>query len=596
MSSHIGDEAKERIGEILFRGFTDTPAENFLRQELERYVPEMRRKTEEEITQFAEYQRGVYLEGKLPVLGRPVASLNPAFIDSLEFITLAVPGLDVYTRAAVKENGYRMQVHNGPQRTQAFTRQFTAYDLRMFPELRTVFAELPLMIGDAELINASHKHLAGFHRVNARLPDARHWPARGTDMIDDGFLASYLAQEDMFKEGMPLPEYAMTLAFHGMLAIADPHTWRGSAEEQMESLESLCALPMDYRRVDGVLDKLAEYVDERKIPVRVVQRQEIRDKAALAQYVKDREDEDLEGTIVVQCARDAAGERSFDFAKTFKIKKYETIDCALLGLYLAKERDGLAESNVTGALLGLYDPALRRYLAVHKTNLDPHGVQVKTDGQRERLTELRRQLVREAQTRQDAETHDLLTLYDAYRSYGRSVIKAATRKTLGKKDMGVAERMLLALQDDMPRGHTLTSLIEKYGDGSGYESLPKRPTKLQECLFGNKKLFDLLQRVHDAAPEQYETLMGYFSDAKDMRKTSQSFRKPQLLISTDEPVILETQVFDITRDANKYPAGYDPATRTCFKFNNAFADRIRHDKSSTTDYGTIERIARQNTA
>ncbi len=213
-------------------------------RELMRYAPELSHTSDEEIDRFVSCQRRSYVDGDLPVIGIPIACLNPSFIDSTDDIRMAVSGKEVYTRASVKENGFRMQLHIGADEVFAFTRQFTRYDLRMFPELEQVFKSLPVMIGDAELVNKHHTHLAGFHRVKKRIP-TNHWPIEGQLCLDDEIIMNYLSTHALFADDKPIPDLELTLAFHGLFAASAPETWGQSRHEQLASLESLCLLPVN---------------------------------------------------------------------------------------------------------------------------------------------------------------------------------------------------------------------------------------------------------------------------------------------------------------------------------------------------------------
>ena len=89
--------------------------------------------------------------------------------------------------------------------------------------------------------------------------------------------------------------------------------------------------------------------------------------------------------------------------------------------------------------------------------------------------------------------------------------------------------------------------------------------------------------------------MKYFSAYSGVKSTSKKLIKPQYSVDTSEPIILETQVFDIKYTLNPFAAGLHSWYRNSFKFNNCFAECIRHDKSTTTDYATIQSLAGRNT-
>ena len=80
-----------------------------------------------------------------------------------------------------------------------------------------------------------------------------------------------------------------------------------------------------------------------------------------------------------------------------------------------------------------------------------------------------------------------------------------------------------------------------------------------------------------------------------VRSASRKLVKPQFILDTTEPVILEAQVFDIKYSLNPMPAGFHSWYCDSFKFSNCFAERVRHDKATTTDYATIYSLADRNT-
>src|SRR3989344_2582148 len=109
MASFLSPDRSREISAVLFQEFSDHPREQFLRKLLERYVPEMNRWTHQEITNFANYHRRIYLGRAVPDLGRPIGSPNPRFIDALDEVRFRVDGISTYVRASTKENGYRIQ-------------------------------------------------------------------------------------------------------------------------------------------------------------------------------------------------------------------------------------------------------------------------------------------------------------------------------------------------------------------------------------------------------------------------------------------------------------------------------------------------------
>lgn len=585
MSRFVNPELGERIRALMFNSFTGTAEEKFLHAELVRYVPQLVGKSDPEIAEFVKYQQNVYLRGVMPTVGVPIASLNPTFIDSLDMVKTWQHGREVYTRASVKENGYRMQVHNGFARTSAFTRQFTPYDLRMFPELTETFKHLPMMIGDAELVNKLHKHLAGFYRVESRIPNMNFWPKRGQNGLDEEVLKAYLADEKLFHFGLSIPDTELTLAFHGLYAIADPDTWERPFEVQEKSMESLCRLPIDYRRVDYLLNRLQDHIDVHHLNARVVRRFMPRTQKELAEYVKENERHGLEGTCVVQSLWDKTTSKPVVGGRSVKLKKYETLDCALLGLYLRDKELGLLEENVIGAMVGLYDQVLGAYLPAAKVNLDPAGVQIKTDGQRERLTRLRAELASMVATGRVV-GGQVFTLYDAFLMEGAHLIKYL----FGGDDAGLCVDAILS---EMPTRSNLMALYKVFMDQrdefSDYKVKPT--TVVKQFIVDHLSFF---QTIDDLDKDSKKRFLAYFSKVKEIKETSAKLVKPHMLVDTENPVILETQVFDLTWGASPYAAGFHSWFCNSFRLNNVFAERVRHDKNTTTDFATIHGIARKN--
>ncbi|MBI5003265.1 hypothetical protein HZC31_07825 [Candidatus Woesearchaeota archaeon] len=592
MAKFIGEENEGRITEIMHRLFGDTEADRFLWNEIKRYVPELSKADEEEIRAFVKTQRDFYLEGVLPEFGIPLAFLNPTFIDDVNAVRMQETGLEVYTRGAVKENGYRMQLRINPDgRVSANTRQFTPFDLRMFPELADTIEQLPVMIGDAELISRWYKHHDGFGRVQERIPNQKYWPSRKTGRVEDEFLAAYLADQTLFREGAVKKDLELTLAFHGMLAIADPTTWDVPRERQIA--EPLCQLPVDYRRIDEILDRLGEYMERRNLNARVVERKVLTKKEQLRAYVEEQRRQELEGAVVVRTAWNPEGRRSFHFAKTIKIKNYETVDCIVLGLYTEgwDKETPLREQAVTGALLGLYDERSEQYVPAFKVNLDPEGPQIKTAGQKERLVALRQNLVELAKERQG--TEDVVTVVDIYRVQGRILIN----RVLKGKNLETEVEQLL---ENMPVGKDVIGLFDLYkADQDTYEQhkkgTKKADTKTDKCIQQYKGVFAALKELEEQDKKGYKEFAQYFSKAKEVKATSQKLKRPQVLFDTNQPVIVEANVFQVRYGEVPYAAGFHSWFCNSFYVNNAFADHIRFDKSTTTDYGTIIEIARKHT-
>lgn len=577
MGKFVSNETSKRIFDLMFGQFGNTPGEEFLKRELARYIPQMIKWGDAEIVKFVARQRRIYLDGKMPKLGVPIASLNPTFIDSLESIKFKVEGKLVYTRASEKENGFRMQLHAMPRGEAAFTRQFTAYDLRMFPELKQTLQKLPVMIGDVELVNKRHKHLAGFHRVEKRIPGLRYWPRKGSSALPENVLMDYFDDRELFDEtGWPREEFELTLVFHGLFAIAHSNTWNLSRSVQAASLIQLCQLPIDYKMIDAALDQLKIFCRRHGLNARVVRRRLVASQPALSRYVEEKEAAGLEGVCVVQTAF-SGGAPSFAVGKSFKIKKYETVDAALLGLYLGKKSDGLAPENIKGGLLGLFDESLGLFLPALKVNFDPEGPQIKTAGQRERLTALRRELAEVIPERLTPDAR-VVTLYDVFLRQGEIALRQLFQ---GKfKSEALAEMM-----SDIPRGQDLEKMFAAFGR-------EKNPPAVAKFLKKHESFFLALMDLRAAEIKRF---LKYFAQSAAIKAVSAKLVKPQVVLNLAKPIVMEAKIFGIKWGLCPFPAGFHTWFGNSFQFNNAFAERIRWDKEAITDYATIFELARRNT-
>ncbi len=592
-------ETTNRIEQLLFQNWTHTLEEQFLRKELERYVPELTRETDQHIQQFSQYQRAIYLNHQTPIIGQALACLNPTFTDNSKDIKLSTKNQRIWTIASKKENGYRMQLHIGKHQTppathphaSAITRQFTPYDLRLFPELTTTFTHLPVMIGDCELINKNYEHLAGFNRVQKRLPNATFWPTRTERKLDDELLQTYFNNNRLFNQNhTPQDEYQLTLSFHSLFAIADPNTWTQSRETQQANLISLSTIPKNYKAVDELLTELDQHIKKADLNARVTERTRIKSKRDLQLYIKKSEKLGLEGVCVSQYItpnKNTSIQDTISISKTTKIKNYETIDAALLGLYLTNPSEPATSQNMQGALLGLYDQTTNTYVPAFKVNLDSNGVQIKTQGQKDRLDDLRTEIATAIEHTPILHTN-ITTLHDIYSHHATIHL----RQTIP----ALAEYDLQTFMQEIPRGQSVLSLYSRYNDQpDAYYPTAKHKTIRDEFIQTHKLLFQQIRQATKEDPHATQDLITYLSKNKDVKDKSNTLPKPHLLVNTQTPIILEAQVFDIKYNLNPFAAGFNPTTAQSFHLSNAFAERIRYDKATTTDYQTIDKIASKNT-
>ena len=268
---------------------------------------------------------------------------------------------------------------------------------------------------------------------------------------------------------------------------------------------------------------------------------------------------------------------------------------ALIGLYLKDASEETHEENISGAMLGLYDERVGTYVPALKVNLDPSGVQIKTKGQKERLTKLRKNIFEEYKLREDLEESKLVTLYDVYMYQSNFKIQALLEDCAFE-----VEQKIPGALDKLPRGKNFLQMLDRYQekrDDYDFNSLGSKDkhTKTDRYVFFNRHLFAIITDSKEFNPGAYEDFRRYFSKAKDVKKKSAALNKPGILLNTEKPVILEAQVFDLKCAFNPFPAGFHSWYCDSFKFNNAFAERVRYDKKTTTDYATIYRIALNNT-
>lgn len=593
MSRYVTDDSHSLTEALMFASFGNTPVERFLREELVRYVPQMVGLPEQQIADFIRYQRAVYLDGCMPMIGTPVASFNPMFTDSVDGVAFKEPGLQIRHRVSVKENGYRMQVHRGHAHLSAYSRQFTPFDLRMFPELTGTFKSLPLMIGDTELANLHHMHLAGFNRVEKRIPNQTCWPRKGETKLSDQFIGKYLADTELFEEGEPLLGLELTLAFHGLFSIAHPKTWDKSRALQMENMISLCRLPIDHEKVDELLGELGEFIARRGLNARVAERFVPETPTELKRFVQAKEKEGYEGVCIVTSARNDAGELQ-PVNHAIKVKKYETFDTALLGLHLKDEAAGLVPDNVAGAMLGLFDQYLGVYLPAVKVNLDPAGRQVKTDGQRARLKQLRSDLTvavieKSASKERGVIAPSILTLHDVF------LLQGAIKLGFLLKDYPSTAHPFKEILERIPRGKDLAALYDMFVErGNEIQEKPSNRTT-QSAQFIHR-YWEFFWRVSQLDANRLKSFKDYFSRSSEIKSVSARLVKPNHIVSTVVPIVVEAHVFDIKWGASPFAAGFHSWYGNAFCFSNAYAERIRHDKINTTPYDTVFIFARRYTA
>jgi hypothetical protein len=319
---------------------------------------------------------------------------------------------------------------------------------------------------------------------------------------------------------------------------------------------------------------------------RVVERMVISNHRELNSYVKKNKDIGYEGTCLVQTLWNKSGKIVVG-PRSVKIKSYETLDCILLGLYLERSHIGLVEENVRGALLGLYDESLGIYLATTKVNLDPNGVQIKTLGQKQRLTYLRSEILKLI-TNQVLTPGKIYTLYDVFQLEGDRVLKYLFGQN---EEMGFLVEQVI---EKLPLRSDLASLCEAFhAERENFSAgTAKLDTVPRRFIAEHLEFFQAVEKLDKKGKRRF---FGYFSRAKQIKATSAKLVKPQIVLDTVKPIILETQVFNIKWANSPFPAGFHSWFGNSFCLNNCFADRLRHDKSTTTDYAAVHSLARMFT-
>ncbi len=592
MSRFIPPDDATSVNNFLLGFFGNDPRERFLLEELSRYVPQLNGMSKADIANFLDYQRSVYLAGIPPQIGRPIASMNPTFA-LMEDLKFSIPGKEVYTRASVKANGFRMQLHIGPAGATAFTRQFTPYDLRLFPELTETLAALPVMIADVELVMANHKHNASLNRLQSiRLPGTSYWPARGQNQLPDEVVGTYLADPAIFKDGQPHEDLRVTLIFHGLYAIADISTWNMPREIQLERLVPLSLLPINYIAVDTMLWALGNHGRIKKWNMSIAGYIETKDLASLQAFFSLAENSGEEGLVVVQSIQDAKTLRFETAPHAIKVKRYETIDMALLGFRLIDPTRPAIEVNIGDAILGLYDERVGTYVPATKVNLNPSGVQVKEDHQLASATALRHEIAQLAQGRILTDTSvRLLTLNDLFVREGAIML----RYLLGADRE--EETRLESMITDIPQGRNLVMLYEmllqKLKKVNDLGVLRKTKSTRTETFYNTYG--DVLVSIASLDKQKMKRFRDYFGRVADIHARARAMPKADVLLDMGVPIIVEVRVVGIRWGESAYPAGFHSWYGHSLIFTNNYILRTRPDKLTTTDYATIHTIARRDT-
>src|SRR3989344_8248441 len=99
----------------------------------------------------------------------PIESMNPLYLgnsDSLYEDVLEKQGGN--TRAEIKEDGYRIQIHKKGEEIMGYTRSLNSVEMRLFPELTKSLSKLPDCILDSELTGTRGVGHQGFQAIQKR--------------------------------------------------------------------------------------------------------------------------------------------------------------------------------------------------------------------------------------------------------------------------------------------------------------------------------------------------------------------------------------------------------------------------------------------
>lgn len=135
--------------------------------------------------------------------------------------------------------------------------------------------------------------------------------------------------------------------------------------------------------------------------------------------------------------------------------------------------------------------------------------------------------------------------------------------------------------------------MEKYDSGKGLKTSKDR--WIHQYRGTLRAIYELGQSEGKKEKTRYRDVCRYFKCYPEIKELSKKLVRPQFVLDTTEPIIIEARVFDIILKDNPYPAGFHSFMKRTFHFNNLYAERIRHDKNTTTLYKTLFEIAKQNT-
>ncbi|MFH0798049.1 MAG: RNA ligase family protein, partial [Candidatus Woesearchaeota archaeon] len=225
------------------------------------------------------------------------------------------------TCAELKYDGYRMQLHKKGSVVKAYTRNLNDMPLEVYPELKDSIESLPDCVLDCELVGGVGH--AGFNvvkrRFRAKSPkslDAYMRDVKGLPSLELRVF-DVINYEGKWLAGMPFSERASYIKRIDEPAIMPVDHWMVTDAEHLKTLFDKLAIDKHEGLVCKNLDSL---------------------------YI--------------------AGDRHRDW---LKIKKFETLDLAVLGAYM----DG---DNISQLLCGTYNPMENRYETIAKVNAKREGI------------------------------------------------------------------------------------------------------------------------------------------------------------------------------------------------------------------------------
>jgi len=255
----------------------------------------------------------------------PVESMNPIYFGAAddELYQKILKAHKGRTFGEIKEDGYRMQVH----KVLAFTRSMNSIELGLFPELNASLQRLPDCIIDAELIGDERIGHAGFEVVKKRFRS------------HVGDLEAYLASG---VTSMPIA-----------LRVFDTLQWEGKDL-------------VDERLVDR--REYTEKIDEPKITPSV--QRLVTSPQALKKWFEALTGEKYEGLV---CKNPNSTYHSSQSNDWIKVKRSDSLDLAVLGVYLKKDA-------IYAILCGTYNPNAGRFETLAKVNATTDGLNKTLDG------------------------------------------------------------------------------------------------------------------------------------------------------------------------------------------------------------------------